>query len=122
MFFFWEQLKFKTTKKGFRGVSPVLEFERVFTVFPDSILVEDITFFYKKISFKTFFPIVIPLFNSWSINGFSTPRLVTNDIKLNIIQKHISAAGVAELYAEEQHEITYASNETLKRSYIYVFR
>jgi hypothetical protein len=118
-FLFMHQLDFKPLPDGFIGHCPMVCFERRFIFESTGVRVEDMLIFRQNIRFSQFYPIVIPLFEEWSIDSVSPFRLEYTGFQLEQFGMQLSSAGTAILWVERIRDAVFVSGESLKRSYTY---
>ena len=121
-FLFMHQLDFKPIPDGFIGHCPMACFERRFIFESAGVRVEDMLTFRLNIRFSQFYPVVIPLFEEWSIDSSSPLRLECTGFQLEPCGMQQSSSGMAILWVERLRDVVFAAGERLERSYTYRWR
>lgn len=121
-FLFLNQLRFSAEKDGFTGASPILTFKRKFVLGGDSVRVEDVTTFRLPVKFSRFYPVVVPLFPEWGLDGNKAPWLDCSGFVLKPRGRQQSSAGNAVLWSEGLTNVGFAAGDKIERSYTYRLR
>lgn len=122
LFFFLSQLDFLPTSEGFVGECPLLSFERRFAFASASVQVTDRVVFKVPVSFSRFHPVVIPLFEEWTVDEKAgSCWLESEGFQLEPAGIQRSAAGTAKLWMESLNDVSFSTNQQLVRRYTYHF-
>lgn len=107
LFSLYQQCNFYQTSTGFKGVSPVVEFERIFTFSDYRIDIIDTLTFLTKMDFSEF------IYCNFSENIESLIKITSSE-NLNFTSSFTSSTGEAHIKGVKLENISFLSGESLQ--------
>ena len=112
IFFFYDQLNYKSIKNGFKGECPLVFFKRIFSVTKIDIIIQDEILFKKNIEFEYFH------FNSYLDLQSKNIRIETT-YECNFLKRFKSSTGNGVFRSFIKRDCIFKKNQIIKYKYRY---